>query len=450
MAHDDSGSTDKKPAHPVADATANDLLPVGQPRTDATQLIDPLAASSPKLLETDTDALPVGTTDRGLPTVAPTTTDLPPVVSTSTDLPPVPATSTDLPPVPSSGLPPVDATNEDLPPVPSASELTRPRPDLNAVTAPRLAKRKASKAPGPPPFGLTPPRLVAIGVGVAVLFVLLWLVWPLLTRPAKPQPIEWVDGPPTTQTPVAADPSPRPASPPKPKAPAPAPAGQFTLDARRHVIDPRALHAPDVPLEPTHKYRLTLKAEDPKAGSVLARLEEKAGWGVLHRMATHHALQFGGARTLRLHCEPGTDVRTDTAIALELEDLARKAKRKTLTVSPLTECYDFELGRLLELEPGQTRRVLLRSEQTAKLGEQTPLKVVYRLPFGTEPGRWRFGVLGPGDDVLAGPGARFAILDPYLGDNEGEVALQLLPGDTDSKGLVRPESSDSKYVPNRP
>ncbi|MEW5737727.1 MAG: hypothetical protein AB1938_02315 [Myxococcota bacterium] len=425
MGHDDSG-TDKKPARAAnADATVNDLPPV---RTDATQLIDPLAASSPALVETDTDTMRAASTDRGLPPVPPTTTD----------------------------LPPVPATNADLPPVPSGLDLTPahprpPPPEANAVTAPRLGKtRKPSQPPAEPPLGLTPARLVAIGVGVAVLFVLIWLVWPALTRPTKPPPVEWVDASPTAPTPAPTAP-PRPADKKSP-APPPAPAADLlTLDAKRHVIDPRALHAPDVPLESTHKYRLTLKADDPRAGVVLARLEEKDGWGVLHKMATHHALQFGGARTLRLHCEPGTDVKADTVLTLELEDLARKAQRKTLTISPATECFDFEVARLFDLEPGQSRRLLLRSEQTAKLGEQTPLRVAYRLLVPGDAPRWRFGVLTPGDDVLVqGPGARFAILDPYLGDNEGSVALQILPGDTDSKGLVRPDSTDSKFVPNRP
>jgi hypothetical protein len=109
------------------------------------------------------------------------------------------------------------------------------------------------------------------------------------------------------------------------------------------------------------------------------------------------------------------------------------------------------VARLVDLEPGQSRRVLLTSEQTARLGDQVPLKVAYRLPVPGEGPRWRFGVLNPGDDVLVeGPGSRFAILDPYLGDNEGEVFLQLLPGDTDSRGLVKQEAAGTKFVPNRP
>jgi hypothetical protein len=244
--------------------------------------------------------------------------------------------------------------------------------------------------------------------------------------------------------------TPSPSKPPPAVAPAPA-ANELRLDAKTDVIDPRALHAPDLALEPTHKYRLSLKADDPKAGVVLARLEEKTGWGVLHVMATHHALQFGGVRTLRLHCEPGTDVKADTAMVLELEDLARKSQRKTLSISPSKECYDFETARLLDLEPGQSRRVQLRSEQTAVLGEQTKLRVAYRIPLATEPPSWRFGVLEPGDDVLVpGPGARFAVIDAWVGDNQGSVVLQVLPGDTDRRGLVKPESNTTKFVPNRP
>jgi hypothetical protein len=285
---------------------------------------------------------------------------------------------------------------------------------------------------------------------VSLLGVLVWLVWPALTRPAKPQAVEWVDGPPV----AAATTPPKPAAAPTKPAVAPTPAAsadQLRLDAKVHVIDPRALHADDLPLEPTHKYRLSLKAEDPKAGVVLARMEEKAGWGVLHLMASHHALQFGGVRTLRLHCEPGSDVKADTTLVLELEDLARKSQRKTLTISPATQCYDFETAKALDLEPGQSRRVQLRSEQTAVLGEQTKLRIAYRIPISTEPPAWRFGVLAPGDDVLVqGPGARFALLDPWVGDNQGTIVLQLMPGDTDRRGLVKPDSDPTKFVPNRP
>lgn len=441
MAHDDAGSTDKQPAHKGSlDRTLNDLAPVRPARTDATQVMSDEAP-----IEGDTDLSPVSSTDRGLPPVPSTSTDLPPVPATSTDLPPVP-TSTDLPPVGDTarGLPPEEGTVAALPPVPSKDAL----PAATEVTAPRLARAPAAKA-DPPRFEITPGRVALAGLGVSLLGVLIWLVWPLLTRPAKPQPIEWVDAAPVQPAPT---PAPRPAAKPVAK---PTPAAprkdELRLDAKTHVIDPRALHAPDVPLEPTHKYRLSLQTDDPKAGIVLARLEEAEGWGVLHAMATHHALQFGGARTLRLHCEPGSLVKADTTISLELEDLARRKQRKTLTLSPATQCFDFEVGRALELEPGASRRVQLRSEQKVALGEQVPLRVAYRVPVPGDAQAWRFGVLEPGDDVLVeATGARFAIIDPWLGDNDGEVVLELLPGDTDSRGLARPDGSDAKFVPNRP
>lgn len=257
--------------------------------------------------------------------------------------------------------------------------------------------------------------------------------------------------------PEAAPPEPAPAPrvaqpPPAPAPPPPTPkADELALDTKVHVLDPLALHAADVPLEPTHKYKLTLKTDTRKAGTVFARLEEKDGWGVLHAMATHHALQFGGARALRLHCEPGSEAKADTRIELELEDLARKAKRTTVAIAPATECYDFEVGRLLDLPPGESRRVLLRSEQDAVVGDKTPLRVAWKWLVSADPPTWRFGVLSPGDDVrIDGPGARFALVDPWTGDNQGQVVLQLLPGDTDSRGLVKPRADDTKFVPARP
>jgi hypothetical protein len=420
-----------KPRGNVA-PTVDDLVPVGAPRTDSTQLMDPLGASSPELIKTDPERQRVATTDQGLPPVPPTSTDLPPVEGPTGSLPQVPS---------ASALPAADATASSLPPVEVET----------ATTAPRLGRAPAATREPTPRFELTPTRVALAGLGVSLLGVMIWLLWPALTRPPKPQPVEWVDGPPVPA--VAAPVKPSVAPPSKvPTAATPAPsANELRLDTKTDIIDPRALHAPDLSLEPTHKYRLSLKVDDPKAGVVLARLEEKAGWGVLHVMATHHALQFGGVRTLRLHCEPGTDVKADTTMVLELEDLARKSQRKTLSLSPAKDCYDFETARLLDLEPGQSRRVQLRSEQTAVLGEQTKLRVAYRIPISTEPPAWRFGVLEPGDDVLVqGPGARFAVIDPWVGDNQGSVVLQLLPGDTDRRGLVKPESDATKFVPNRP
>lgn len=438
VAHDDPGSTDKQPAlKGNLDRTLNDLAPVKEARTDATQVMDPVSAPEP--IEAPTDSTPVAATTTGLPPVPPTSTDLP-WVSTSTDLPPVAGTETSLPDVP-----PAQSTVASLPPVPSSDAL----PPATEVTAPRLARAPAAKSEPAPRFEVTPGRVALAGLGVSVLGLLLWLIWPLLTRPAKPQPIEWIDAAPAPVAVAAPKPAPPPVAP--PVAPPKPAADELRLDAKVHVIDPRALHAPDVSLEPTHKYRLTLKTDEPKAGIVLARLEEAEGWGVLHAMATHHALQFGGARTLRLHCEPGSLVKADTTMTLELEDLARKKQRQTLGISPATQCYDFEVGRRLEVDPGASKRVQLRSEQKAVLGEQVPLRVAYRIPVPGDPQAWRFGVLEPGDDVLVeGPGARFAILDPWLGDNEGEVVLQVLPGDTDSRGLVRPDGADTKFVPSRP
>lgn len=442
MANDDPGSTDKRPVHKGnLERTVNDLPPVRPSRTDATQMMDPVAPEA-EPAEPAADGAPVTSTDTGLPPVPATSTDLP-WVSTSTDLPPVPSESTEtsLPNVPVA-----EGTVASLPPVPSSDAL----PLATEVTAPRLARAPAATSSPAPRFEVTPARVALAGLGISVLGVLLWLVWPMLTRPAQPTPVEWVDATPVQPVPAPA-PKPEPVHAAQPVAPPKPAADELHLDAKVHVIDPRALHAPDVSLEPTHKYRLTLKTGDPKAGLVLARLEEAEGWGVLHEMATHHALQFGGARTLRLHCEPGSLVKADTTITLELEDLARKKQRQTLDIAPATQCYDFEVGRLLDVDPGASRRVQLRSEQTAVLGEQVPLRVAYRLPVPGEPQTWRFGVLEPGDDVLVeGPGARFAILDPWIGDNEGDVVLQVLPGDTDRRGLVRPDGTDAKFVPSRP
>jgi hypothetical protein len=171
---DDPGSTDKRPAlHGNLDRTLKDLAPVKPARADATQVMAPLPLGTEP-----TD----GPTDTSL--VAPTSTDLP-GVSTSTDLPPAPGTAGSLPEVP-----PAERTVASLPPVPSSDAL----PPATEVTAPRLPRARTARSAPSPRFEVTPGLVALASLGVSVLGVLLWLVWPTLTRPAKPPPVEWVSG----------------------------------------------------------------------------------------------------------------------------------------------------------------------------------------------------------------------------------------------------------------
>ena len=78
-----------------------------------------------------------------------------------------------------------------------------------------------------------------------------------------------------------------------------------------------------------------------------------------------------------------------------------------------------------------------------------PLRIAYILESLSEQKQWRTGILNPGESVLAeGRSVRFAIFDPYAGDNEGTVDLELLSGDTANSGLVTPSSaSGAQFVP---
>jgi hypothetical protein len=166
-------------------------------------------------------------------------------------------------------------------------------------------------------------------------------------------------------------------------------------------------------------------------------------------MASHAALQFGGAKALRMHCEPGKQFSEGQLFPLELTDLATK-RSVPIKLDPARHCWNFEVMRLMELGEGVKKRVRVPTDSTVKLGERVSLKVVYVLETLGEKKEWRTGTLAPGESVLAeGRSIRFGILDPYAADNEGSVELELLSGDTESSGLVTPTTETGvKFVPS--
>lgn len=331
-----------------------------------------------------------------------------------------------------------------------------PKPDA----APRRQSRVAQATPQdavptgefPPlpkkPEGIewTMPKVAGIAGAVGLLFILLWVFWPSgkPTRPVNqqdPQPIA------LAEPDVAPTPKPKPV---QPVAPVPAAPKKptFPINVKTNVIDPFAAHLPDLELDPAHKYRLRIERDDSRLGTALARLDEKAGWGVMRKMASHAVLQFGGAKALRLHCEPGTHFQDGQTLPLELVDLANK-KKSAVLVNPALHCWDFEVMRVMELGEGLKKRVRVPTDAKLELGEKVTLRVAYVLESLGEKKEWRTGVLNPGESVLAeGRMARFAILDAYAGDNEGNLELELLSGDTENSGLVTPSAaSGAEFVP---
>ena len=375
-----------------------------------------------------------------------------PEVSTSSTLEPLPTMPIHTPDqVTSPSLPPVVTVIAPAPPprtrtggamkgvVPKAdtaprrqSRVAQATPQEDAVTTPKL-KALPEKRDG---FEWTMPRVAGLAGALSLLFILTWLFWP--SNKPRQRPAIAVPEPVAVAAPVAVAPRPQKVEPVKPAAPA---RPTFKLDSKTNVIDPFAAHLEDLELDAAHKYRLRIERDDSRVGVALARLDEKAGWGVMRKMASHAVLQFGGAKALRLHCEPGSRFSEGQSLPLELLDLATR-KKKAVLVNPAVHCWDFEVARVMELGEGIKKRVRVPTDSKVELGEKISLRVAYILEGLGEKKEWRTGVLSPGESVLAeGRVARFAVLDPYAGDNEGTVDLEILSGDTESSGLVTPSTA---------
>jgi hypothetical protein len=344
-------------------------------------------------------------------------------------------------------MPPRRLTGAGIPqaqPAPRKSRVMATQPIVEPTTDPTAA-RAAEQTQVTPPKSIewTMPRVAGLSAGVAIVFVLTWVFWPSghkAPRPSKPT-IE--DTEPVAEAPVPKKAAPVAAVPVEaPKKPA------FALDSKQNVIDPYAKHLDDLDLDPAHKYQLRIASDDSRLGTALARLDERAGWGVMRKMASHAALQFGGAKALRMHCEPGSHFTEGQVFPLELTDLATRKSIK-VPLNPAIHCWDFEVTRAMDLGEGVKRRIRVPTDSKVKLGENVPLRIAYILEALGEQKQWRTGILSPGESVLAeGRSVRFAILDPYAGDNEGTVDLELLSGDTASSGLVTPSSaSGAQFVP---
>ncbi len=403
---------------PVSDpkkGTESTLLGLPEVGNNATQVIDSPVQSQPTL-----EPLPEVATSPKLEQV--TSPSLPPVVVDTVITPPRTKTA--------GGVPKGDSNPRRQ----SRIAHVTPQESITTGENPVLETN--------PSFEWTMPRVAAIAGTVGLLFILTWVFWPS-NAPKRP----------VAPTPVAVEPEVAVAPTPKPVAPVPttpvvvAPAKPtLKLDAKTHVIDPYAAHLEDLELDPAHKYRLRIERDDSHLGTALARLDERDGWGVMRKMASHAMLQFGGAKHLRLHCEPGSHFQDGQTLPLELVDLATK-KKTVLPVNPALHCWDFEVARVLDLGEGVRKRVRVPTDSKVVLGEKQSLRVAYVLESLGDKKEWRTGVLAPGESVLAeGRMARFAILDSYAGDNEGTLELELLPGDTENSGLVTPSATGAQFV----
>ncbi|MGV3621304.1 MAG: hypothetical protein ACO1OB_10835 [Archangium sp.] len=338
------------------------------------------------------------------------------------------------------------------PPRPRASKMVQVSnisdPQVALPTADLLptAAERVPKPPVEPKVSIG--KVVGIALGVCVLFMLAWVFLsagnkPLPTRVSTARDEKEVE----ELAPLARTQQPKAAQTPVPVAVKKKPPG-LPIDVKANVIDPYAVHLEDIPLDPAHRYRLKLERDDSRLGVSMARLDEKNGWGSLRKMASHAALQFGGVKALRMHCEPGATFTSEATFPLELTDLATK-KTIPVALKPSQHCWDFEVGRMLELGEGVKKRVRVPTDANVKLGEGVPLKIAYVVESLGENKTWKTGVLNPGESLLAeGRLVRFALFDPYANDNEGTLELELLAGDTESSGIVTPSTaSGAQFVP---
>lgn len=362
------------------------------------------------------------------------------------------STAPSLPPIVTPPAAPPRTRTGGIPRTRTAGAIPKPevprRATREVAASDDLEAAQPTREPLPPlsekePFEWTHGRVAGLAAAVSFAAVLLWVFWPAKqarrpTPPVAPVAVVAETPEPTPREKPAIAPEPALAAPEKPA---------LVLEAKQHVIDPYGAHADDLPLDPAHKYRLRLERDDPRLGVTLARLEEKGGWGVMRKMASHALLQFGGAKTLRLHCEPGTRFVEGQTFPLELQDLATR-KNLALTVDPSKHCWDFELARIFPLGEGVKVRVRVPTDAKLMLGPDVPLRVAWVLEALGDTREWRTGVLKPGESLLAeGRLARFAILDSYSGDNDGALALELLDGDTENAGLVTPTGTGAQFVP---
>ncbi len=425
--------------------------------TDATQLGLPEVTSTPSTTQVMSEPVPEAEPTVTSPDIAPVLTKPPQLKTGDTMEMPTRRKTGALPAlgvVPQASTAPrrasklVSSVTDPILNEPTRSPLGAV-PQSTSITDPQVgvatSELQPVKSPPPEPrIEWTMPRVAGLALGVSLVFILTWVFWPSGSKPqpTRPEPREEPEA-------LAVAPAPKPAAQPVVAPVAVAPKRPtFALDVKQNVVDPYAVHLEDIPLDPAHRYRLRIERDDSRLGIALARLDEKAGWGVMRRMASHAALQFGGAKALRMHCEPGSQFADDAVIPLELVDLATR-KSISVPLSPSRHCWDFEIGRVLELGEGVKKRVRVPTDAKLKLGEGVSLKVAWVLESLGEKKTWRTGVLSPGESLLAeGRLVRFALLDPYAADNEGALELELLAGDTESSGIVTPSAaSGAQFVP---
>lgn len=211
-------------------------------------------------------------------------------------------------------------------------------------------------------------------------------------------------------------------SPEAPKTPAPAPAtlDELSLDPRLHRVDTLAVHVPDLPTEPRHRYLVSI-AQLPRGATVAARLDDvKEGFGPLFGIAPGRVLAVHGVKHLRFHCEPPETFTAQSTLELQVQDTTTK-QTTLVSLRPWSDCLDLGAGRALRLAEPQ-RLSLADDRQTLRLAFRA-LDAI---------GNAHAGMLSPGQSVRLEPGVVQVAAVSHTVSSNAPVRFELLPADVES------------------
>jgi hypothetical protein len=251
-------------------------------------------------------------------------------------------------------------------------------------------------------------RLVVGSVVLALVVFMATLLWPTSAPPSQ-----------RMRAPVVVS---RPPPPPRPAPPSKEPLLEdLALDPRLHRVDTLAVHVPDLPTQPRHRYLVSV-ARLPKGATVAARLDDvKEGFGPLFGIVPGRVLAVHGVAHLRLHCEPPETFTAQSTLDVTVQDTTTK-QTTLVALRPWSDCLDVGTGRALRLLEPQRLSVPDDARQTMRLA----FRALDAL------GNARAGMLSPGQSVRLEPGVVQVAAVSHTVSTPAPVRLELLPADVES------------------
>ncbi|MBM4778366.1 MAG: hypothetical protein GQE15_11745 [Archangiaceae bacterium] len=249
-------------------------------------------------------------------------------------------------------------------------------------------------------------RLVVGAVVLAFVVFVATLLWPTSAPPPQRLPERVLVPPPAPQL-----------SP----APPPPVLDDLALDPRLHRVDTLAVHVPDLPTEPRHRYLVSI-AQLPRGATVAARLDDvKEGFGPLFGIAPGRVLAVHGVKHLRFHCEPPETFTAQSTLELQVQDTTTK-QTTLVSLRPWSDCLDVGAGRTLRLSEPQRLSIPDEARQT--------MRIAFRAQDAL--GNARAGMLSPGHSVRLEPGVVQVAAVSHTVPTFAPVRLELLPADVES------------------